>query len=1274
MPRIPRRTTLATIALAVGCGWLAAQPPQPPQPLVILKGHTDPIYTVAVSPDGKFAATGSFDKTIKLWDPTTGKELRTLAGKNGHQNQVLCLAFSPAGDTLASGGSDNVVKLWDVPSSKPSFALDFPAGVTATRVSADGTVVAAGGANGVVKLWTVADKKARPDLTGHSGAVVGLGFAPNGATVYTTGADKTLRYWNATTGEAQAVVGASAADITGLAVNPASGVVVTASADGSLKFWPAQAPAAPKPLAPHTASVTALGLSPDGGFAVTGGADKVVRLANTATGAKVQEGKVAADPRVVAAAANGQGFAAGTVDDKLTLWGADGKPRDPLPAHDGAVTGLILTGPQQVVTAGADGYVRNWTLPTPNVAPLKPTVHPDRVLVAVPLADGKQIATGGADKIVRICKDGAVAKQFPGHEAAVTAIAEAGANLITGDAAGGLLVWEVASGKKTVVVPAGPKVGVTAVVPQPGGAGFAVVYSTGEVQFRPVAVAKEKEKTQEPKVLAHPAAVLAAAFTTDGKKLLTVCADKSLRTWAIDTAKADAPIALTPAAIKLAAFTADRTKLALVVAEAAGAKLLLTPLTAGAKPVFEAGLAGEPEALALSPTAARIAVAVAGKTGRSVRVLDAITGRTLQTVAEPTAPVHGLAILADNKTIAVGGDDKQLGLFDLAVTSALLADPAGVTGLAINPATGHLITAGADKTVRVWDATQGKEVKAFAPLPAPATALAASRDGTAVAAASGKVVRVWTVADGKEVPFPATATDVTALSFSPDKTKLLVGQADNRAWVYDVATGQPLQFAAHTAPVTAVAFHPAQPVFYTASADKTVTASPLLVVKSITDPAVIGAALAVVQSGSHVLTAGTGKGVTLWNAGSYAKDRTLEADAPVTAVAVSKNGQLVAVAHGADPGVTLFNFNDGSVVGKFKTGAKVTDLSFHPTNPTLATVLANNSVVAWGIAFEAGQPLPAEFGKPVQDFPHPGPVRAGTFNSDGTTIVTGADDKQVRVWKFAADQPAKTLQHPNLVDAVAFDKTGGLLATGCHDGILRVWDVAKGTATKTINAHILPQPNPIYAVAWTLDGKQIVTSSFDKTIKFWDAGDGKMVREIKPGTDRIPPDPLVIQKAGPLAGSLGAGWLNAPPEPGHRDQVFCLAFDKDGKYLASGSSDRLVKLWDVATGRLVHEFPNPTLPPPPPGQPAPSHPGFVHALKFTADGSKLITVGTAPRGAGYLAEWAVADGKLLAAQELPFGPIYSLDLLPSGAVLLGCGPKTRFQSESEAVVIPLPVK
>jgi WD40 repeat protein len=75
-----------------------------------LRGHSDRVQSVAVSPDGRLLASGSYDNTIKLWDLNTGKLRQTL---EGHSNLIQSVAFSPDGRLLASGSRDKTIKLWD---------------------------------------------------------------------------------------------------------------------------------------------------------------------------------------------------------------------------------------------------------------------------------------------------------------------------------------------------------------------------------------------------------------------------------------------------------------------------------------------------------------------------------------------------------------------------------------------------------------------------------------------------------------------------------------------------------------------------------------------------------------------------------------------------------------------------------------------------------------------------------------------------------------------------------------------------------------------------------------------------------------------------------------------------------------------------------------------------------------------------------------------------------------------------------------------------------
>jgi WD40 repeat protein len=85
------------------------------QPRFTLKGHTSDVTSVAYSPNGKLIVSGSFDKTLKVWDAATGNEILFFSG---HAGEVTSVAFSPDSKRIISGGRDATVKVWEMPMGK----------------------------------------------------------------------------------------------------------------------------------------------------------------------------------------------------------------------------------------------------------------------------------------------------------------------------------------------------------------------------------------------------------------------------------------------------------------------------------------------------------------------------------------------------------------------------------------------------------------------------------------------------------------------------------------------------------------------------------------------------------------------------------------------------------------------------------------------------------------------------------------------------------------------------------------------------------------------------------------------------------------------------------------------------------------------------------------------------------------------------------------------------------------------------------------------------
>jgi WD40 repeat protein len=159
----------------------------------LLVGHTDTVWDVAFSPDGKLLASASDDHTVRLWDTATGKE---VANFGRQPDEMQCVAFSPDGKLLAAGDDAGTIYFWETATrklwaersqtrAKPSRAD----GVTALAFAPDGKTLASASRDGTVWLWRAQKFRRRMALNGHKGKVLCLAFSPDGKTLASGGRD-----------------------------------------------------------------------------------------------------------------------------------------------------------------------------------------------------------------------------------------------------------------------------------------------------------------------------------------------------------------------------------------------------------------------------------------------------------------------------------------------------------------------------------------------------------------------------------------------------------------------------------------------------------------------------------------------------------------------------------------------------------------------------------------------------------------------------------------------------------------------------------------------------------------------------------------------------------------------------------------------------------------------------------------------------------------------------------------------------------------------------
>jgi WD40 repeat protein len=325
-----------------------------------LLGHTDSVSGAAFSPDGKCLATSSYDKTAKIWDAASGKELHTLSG---HTDKVLGVAFSPDGRRLATASWDRTAKIWETASGKILLTLSNHNGVVwGVANSPDGKYLVTVSWDKTAKLWDAFSGKQLLTLSEHRASVYGAAFSPDGKRLATASFDKTAKVWDAASGDEVFTFSGHADGVVGLAFSPDGDRLATSSLDKTTRIWET---ASGKPLltiAGHTDEVLGVAFSPDGKRIATVSADKTAKIWDAITG-----------------------------DELLTLNG-----------HMDKVNGVAFSPDgKQLATVSADKRAKIWDAASGDEL-LTLTGHMDWVLGVAFSPDGKRLATAGRDRIVNI--------------------------------------------------------------------------------------------------------------------------------------------------------------------------------------------------------------------------------------------------------------------------------------------------------------------------------------------------------------------------------------------------------------------------------------------------------------------------------------------------------------------------------------------------------------------------------------------------------------------------------------------------------------------------------------------------------------------------------------------------------------------------------------------------------------------------------------------------------------------------------------------------------
>jgi WD40 repeat protein len=560
-------------------------------------------------------------------------------------------------------------------------------------------------------------------------------------------------------------------------------------------------------------------------------------------------------------------------------------------------------------------------------------------------------------------------------------------------------------------------------------------------------------------------------------------------------------------------------------------------------------------------------------------LLDRLCHGDLRTLSGHSDAVHSVMPSPDGSLLVSAGEDRTVRLWATATgreIRVLEGHTDGVLHAIFSPDGSRVLSTGRDGTVRIWDVASGEELRELQVNAGAIYSITFSPDGTrfALGARDGSV-REWDAQGAKQLSeLKGHTGTVLQVVYSPDGSRMASVGNDGTVRVWDSSTGGELhRLTGHASRVIGLAFSPDGARLASAGGDGFVR---------IWDPvkgeairaflAHTGEVLGVTYSsdGTRLVSAGEDGTIRIWHTAGGQELRTLRGHTgEIASVAYGRDGTQLYSAGADDFEIRIWDASDVSELRSFRApGGEVLGLAYSPDGLHLATACSDRTVRIWA----------AVSGKELRCLKrHEQGVSSLAYNFDGSRLASGDVDGTVHVSDPATGVQLFTYKpHSGDVAGLAFSPDGVNLATASADGTIRVWDVHHRKEVHVFKGH----QGPVNSVAYSPDGKLLVSAGEDATLRVWDLAGGAAPRVLKGHALGIPsvvysPDSTRLASGG-HDGMVriwdATGDKQLPLLKGHTGWISNAVFSPDGMRIASAGHDRSLRIWDAETGEVLLVF------------------------------------------------------------------------------------------------------
>jgi WD40 repeat protein len=633
----------------------------------------------------------------------------------------------------------------------------------------------------------------------------------------------------------------------------------------------------------------------------------------------------------------------------------------------------------------------------------------------------------------------------------------------------------------------------------------------------------------------HTDSVNAAAYSPDGRTIVTGSDDGTARTW--DSATGiDLAMFRENSPVRSVAYSSDGKQ----IATGAQDGTVDVWSVVNRSKMVERRSSAPVNSVAFSPDGARI---VSAHNDGTLHVWPSAGGKPLIIDAGGSKAVESAEFSPDGRQIVTASTDHTARIWDATTGSErvkLMGHYDVVYDASFSPDARRVLTASEDGTARVWDAQTGQELFRLRGPPKAVGAAAFSPNGQLIVTASQDgSIRLWDASSG--APRGILLTEAKAASnsvaFSPDGRTVVTGFQDGTARVLDVAPAGALVLSGDGGSVYSAAFSPTGERLASASGDGAVRiwdwARSAVVTRLLGHKDLVYDA-SYSPDGRRVVTASRDDSAAIWDADAGSRLRTLSGHSGfVYSAAYSPDGRQVVTAS-ADKTARIWDATSGAQLNVLRGhDASVLSAAYSPDGKHVVTASADHTARVWDAA--TGKQVAILSG-------HSGGVNTAAYSPDGREIVTGSEDGDMRIWNASTGAGVATLTGPmgNVISAV-FSPSGQYILSASDDDTARIWDADRHELLSVLRGHL----GALESAGYAPDGKHVATASFDGTVRVWPAGAPPLLQSQIAWAQAARPDPV------------------APPQLEGRGMWSWLGFNRLRQ--ADSASDSNIRLANLAT-------------------------------------------------------------------------------------------------------------